>query len=152
MASQVAADGLQPTAVLGNHITFAAFLCRSAQASLPPCCKKHHQGLMTIPALRNPGTPGLLFASQRRSGRLSTPGSFSGCSPPCATLPARDAEEAHSLASSPSRPFSDMRGEGNRSSKASQGIHQKGTLNERWWKSRLKADKQTWWSERSVLG
>lgn len=41
--------------------------------------------------------PGCSWAfGQRQGGRLSTPGSFSGCSPPCAALPAWDAEEAHS--------------------------------------------------------
>lgn len=134
--------------MLGNHVAFAAFPSRSAQASLLPRCEHHCRGLTAIPALQNLGNPGLSFALQCRGGRLSTPGTFSACSPPRANLPAWDAEEAHSLATSPSRPFPDMRGEGNRSSKASQGIHQKGTFNEQQQKSKLK---QMRWSERSVL-
>lgn len=41
------------------------FLSRSVQASLPPCFKKHCQGLTAVPALQNMRSPGLSSVLQQ---------------------------------------------------------------------------------------
>lgn len=106
------------TAVLGNHVAFAVFPRRSGRVSLPPCCDKHCQGLMAITGPQNLCTLRLPFALQWWEADSAPQGTSVAA---CATLPAWDAEEARSLASSPSRPLRGTRGEGNKLKSQSRG-------------------------------